>query len=187
MAYQSEKSFLKNVTVPRYDTNVPLHGLPPQYQAVVSPMNGTGFSDGNVAFLDSNHAMSNGEPMAAVRMQEQQLSSPHRSMSNSIPLPRKKIVSKNGITIPIATTPPIDYIRLLLSLAEDYFAAAHGEGSLAALARVEGELQAYYGLIATGLGCLEAVLKVELPTVRHVNNVDLNMCRILDCSHGWRR
>lgn len=58
-------------------------------------------------------------------------------------------------------TPPLDYQLLLLSLAEDYFAAAHGQGSVVALARREGELEKYYKLIATGLGCLEAVLKVR--------------------------
>ncbi len=56
--------------------------------------------------------------------------------------------------------PPVDYQLLLLSLAEDYFTAAHSEGSIVALRRRHSDTQAYYKLIATGLGCLEAALKV---------------------------
>ena len=56
-------------------------------------------------------------------------------------------------------TPPLDYQLLLLSLAEEYFAAAYGYGSMADIARRETERQSYYKMMATGLGCLEAVLK----------------------------
>lgn len=182
MAYPSERSFLKNVSVPRYVSNAPFHE---------SPMNGTGFSHANIAFLDHNHATSNYQPMDAVRLQDQQwpwLSAPsNSSMSNTIPFPQKRTASKNGVAVPIAMTPPIDYTLLLLSLAEDYFAAAYGEGSLTAVVGGEGEMQPYYGLIATGLGCLEAVLKVKLPAMRHSNGVDLKTCSISDCSPGWRR
>lgn len=196
MAYPSERSFLKNVTVPRFVTGLPFQGHPSQYQAVDSPMTGTGFPDGNVPFLDHSYAMSNYEPMDDVRLQEQQLSPasrpwpsapPNSSISIPIPPAQKKTISKNGVAVPIAATPPLDYTLLLISLAEDYFAAAHGEGSLSALVRGEGEMQAYYGLIATGLGCLEAVLKVGLPAVRHFNGANLNMRSISDYSPGWRR
>lgn len=54
--------------------------------------------------------------------------------------------------------PPIDYQTLLLSLAEDYLAAAHAEGSLKALREREIDTRRYYKLIATGLGCLETLL-----------------------------
>lgn len=55
---------------------------------------------------------------------------------------------------------PIDYQVLLLSLADDYINAAHGYGTMAALSRGEMDVEEYYKLLATGLGCLEAVLKV---------------------------
>ncbi|KAL9610314.1 MAG: hypothetical protein Q9167_004976 [Letrouitia subvulpina] len=55
--------------------------------------------------------------------------------------------------------PPIDYQVLLISLADEYFTAAHARGSVAALAQQEAETHTYYKLVATGLGCLEAVLK----------------------------
>lgn len=54
--------------------------------------------------------------------------------------------------------PPLDYQLLLLSLAEEYFAAAYGYGSMVAKTRQESDIREYYRLIATGLGCLEAVL-----------------------------
>ena len=185
----------------RYVTNVPVP-VPqphlPDIQAVESPMNrtGTGFSDTNFSFLDHNHANSNAEPMDVVRLPEQQSSSayrpwpsthPNSSILNSIPLPQQKIISKSGVAVPIAITPPLDYALLLLSLAEDYFAIAHGEGSLAGLRQGKGRMQTYYGLIATGLGCLEAVLKVNLPAEGHFNRADLNISSVSDCSPGWRR
>ncbi|KAL8855187.1 MAG: hypothetical protein Q9221_000093 [Calogaya cf. arnoldii] len=55
--------------------------------------------------------------------------------------------------------PPVDYQLLLLSLAEDYLAAAHGQGSLKALVDREINMRQYYKLVATGLSCLEVVLK----------------------------
>lgn len=60
---------------------------------------------------------------------------------------------------PLDQTPPLDYQLLLLSLAEEYFSAAYGYGSMADIARRETEMGSYYKMMATGLGCLEAVLK----------------------------
>ena len=53
---------------------------------------------------------------------------------------------------------PLDYQLLLLSLAEEYFAAAYSYSSTARSVNQEADFQEYYKLIATGLGCLEAVL-----------------------------
>lgn len=60
---------------------------------------------------------------------------------------------------PTYQTPPIDYQLLLLSLAEEYFARAYGYGSMEDIARRGTEKESYYKMMATGLGCLEAVLK----------------------------
>lgn len=54
----------------------------------------------------------------------------------------------------------IDYSALLLSLADEYFDAAHSQGRSLAISNENDELDEYYKLVATGLGCLEAVLKV---------------------------
>lgn len=67
--------------------------------------------------------------------------------------------------------PSIDYQTLLLYLADEYFDTAHGQGSSLAAASAgtgaeqqrQGDVEEYYRLIATGLGCLEVVLKVCLP------------------------
>lgn len=56
--------------------------------------------------------------------------------------------------------PGIDYQVLLLAMADEYLNAAHSHGTTVALLRREMELEEYYRLVATGLGCLEAVLKV---------------------------
>jgi hypothetical protein len=55
--------------------------------------------------------------------------------------------------------PPLDYQVLLLSLADEYLAAAHGHGMLVALAKREASADQYYKLVATGLGCIESVLQ----------------------------
>ena len=68
------------------------------------------------------------------------------------------------------TEAPVDYQLLLLSLAEEYLAAAHGMGSMAALAQRETDRHEYYKLIATGLGCMEAVLgHLKIPPEREAN------------------
>ncbi|KAH1277586.1 hypothetical protein KXW98_007486 [Aspergillus fumigatus] len=68
------------------------------------------------------------------------------------------------------TKPPIDYQVLLLSLADEYLKAAYGQGTMVALSRREMEIEEYYKLVATGLGCLEAVLKVWIASSPGYNN-----------------
>lgn len=68
---------------------------------------------------------------------------------------------------PARSEPPLDYQVLLLSLAEEYFAAAYSYGSMAGVAQQDAHMQQYYTFITTGLGCLEAVLKhFKLPPER---------------------
>lgn len=57
--------------------------------------------------------------------------------------------------------PSVDYQVLLLSLADEYLNAAHSHGTTVASSRQEMDVEEYYKLLATGLGCLEAVLKVS--------------------------
>lgn len=57
--------------------------------------------------------------------------------------------------------PSVDYQVLLLSLADEYLNAAHNHGTTVASLRKEDDVEEYYKLLATGLGCLEAVLKVS--------------------------
>ena len=75
--------------------------------------------------------------------------------------------------------PPLDYQLLLLSMAEEYFAAAYGRGSIADIIHRETEMQEYYKLIATGLGCLEALLKHYKLAPEREANVRLRYATVL--------
>jgi hypothetical protein len=75
--------------------------------------------------------------------------------------------------------PPVDYQVLLLSLADEYLNAAHRHGTKMALATRHGDLEEYYKLVATGLGCLEAVLKNWRLQPRKEALVRLRYARIL--------
>lgn len=79
--------------------------------------------------------------------------------------PRKQTQRRPKQPSKKSSKPPIDYQILLLSLADEYLSAAHSQGTMVALERREMELGEYYKLVATGLGCLEAVLKVISPFV----------------------
>ncbi|KAI1914052.1 hypothetical protein LOZ61_002471 [Ophidiomyces ophidiicola] len=54
---------------------------------------------------------------------------------------------------------PIDYQILLLSLADEYLDAAHSQGTILAASHQEADVEQYYKLVATGLCCIEAVMK----------------------------
>ncbi|GFF73422.1 hypothetical protein IFM61392_05848 [Aspergillus lentulus] len=93
----------------------------------------------------------------------------------------KKQVQRQNAQQPVQkpTKPPIDYQVLLLSLADEYLKAAYGHGTMVALSRREMEIEEYYKLVATGLGCLEAVLKNWRLQPRMEALVRLRYARIL--------
>jgi hypothetical protein len=61
--------------------------------------------------------------------------------------------------------PSVDNQQVLLSLAEEYIGAAHGLGFIAATSHNEVDSKRYYKLMATGLGCMEALLKVDIHSI----------------------
>ncbi|OQE92976.1 hypothetical protein PENNAL_c0006G10170 [Penicillium nalgiovense] len=74
--------------------------------------------------------------------------------------PSQPNAEKHGKLTPAKSTkPPVDYQVLLLSLADEYLNAAHARGTTTSLTARETDVEEYYKLVATGLGCLEAVLK----------------------------
>ncbi|KAF2146126.1 uncharacterized protein K452DRAFT_219688 [Aplosporella prunicola CBS 121167] len=79
------------------------------------------------------------------------------------PLPKLTATPRQTPTVEVRIPQPapasLDHTQLLLSLADEYIAAAHSIGSRVALARPEAEEDKYYKLMATGLGCMESVLK----------------------------
>lgn len=56
---------------------------------------------------------------------------------------------------------PSDQLGLLLALADEYLNAAHAHTTELSLLKKEAHLKQYFKLVATGLTCLEAVLKVR--------------------------
>lgn len=55
----------------------------------------------------------------------------------------------------------VDYQTLLLALADEYLNTAHSKGTIIALSNNELDLNEYYKLVATGLGCLQAAQSVR--------------------------
>ena len=58
-----------------------------------------------------------------------------------------------------SNTPHVDHQLLFLALAEEYLEAAHSSTMLEALTKGEAQLDDYYKLVSTALGCMESVLK----------------------------
>lgn len=74
------------------------------------------------------------------------------------PQPQHRVQPTQQPVKPAEPTP--DYHQLLLALADDYISAAHGMASRVAFHKREDDLEEYYKLIATGLGCMESALLV---------------------------
>ena len=174
MAPPSKSSYVKSVEIPQYNSNsggyqyqgqTPYHETikPPPYQIA---------SHNDAAFLH-NHTVPSINPgfHGVVLQQRQSLPNAFQwQEANQNGSKRKSnFTNSNGAYLAgvnsvrsNAAAPTLDYPSILPSLAEDYFAAAHDQSSLTASLRNEMETQTYHKLIATGLGCLEAVLKVNL-------------------------
>lgn len=159
MAYNSNGSYLKSVSVPRYSSDALPRGPPLRDDTARSPSN-ENIVRGNGGPLYRNSHSSIGKhasdsyQASPGRQQFQGIFAPPPSATNGLGIRGEDSARSNK------SSPPLDYQLLLLSLAEEYFAAAHDSELLDAVYRGEMEMHAYYQLIATGLGCLEALLKV---------------------------
>ncbi|OJD22220.1 hypothetical protein ACJ73_06433 [Blastomyces percursus] len=97
----------------------------------------------------------------------------HRRSKSPVKMPQPQL-------LPAAPgKPAIDCHVLLLSLADEYIDAAHSQGTALAAVREEVAIDEYYKLIATGLACLEAVLKNWKLPPRTEALVRLRYARIL--------
>ena len=159
MAYSQENPYIKNNA--QYLTS---SGKKPNGHAYINGFSG-GYTQSNHVPVNFKYAPTNGIPFQQHVAHQPR---PAQSVQVIIPSPRQtqgprstKVLS-GLVQSPSATSPslPIDYQLLLLSLAEDYFSAAHGGGAIIALWKRQSDIQAYHKLIATGLGCLEIALKV---------------------------
>lgn len=72
-----------------------------------------------------------------------------------------------------------DTAKLLISLAEEYFDAAHDLAPAAALAMTTANVETYQKLIATGLGCLDTALKRVRLAPRLEANIRLRFAAVL--------
>jgi len=159
MAYQPDPSYVAN----QYTSTYPA----PRYypQVVIGPSPSQVYQQQNYAAYQAQNSL---YVPGGNHQQQQQQQYPHPALdiANALP-PTPSSVSNVRREAEDArrkrlklSEPPLDYQVLLLSLAEDYFNAAHGQGSLVALAQRGMEMESYYKLVATGLSCLETVLKV---------------------------
>jgi hypothetical protein len=109
----------------------------------------------------------------------QRPSSEQASSSSNVPAIKKQD--------PRPPEPVIEYDLLLLSLAEEYINAAHSLGPTVALYRRSEDMDQYYQLVAMGMSCMEAVLKVSRPVLCPNQECGLTPNRNSDFSHGKRR
>ena len=166
MMYSQGRWSKQNGSASVYHRETAGQGQRTHFQGVVVPINGSPARN-NSAYKSNNHVSSTYAENDVSRYDPRSLPPSQTALFNGVPS-NGFINTQNcgAVPYPFAeqqahAAPPLDYQMLLLSLAEDYFAAAHGDGSMIALLRREMEVQRYYKLIATGLGCLEAVLKVS--------------------------
>lgn len=162
MAYQPEPSYVAN----QYTSTYPA----PRYypQVVIGPSPGQVYQQQNFAAYQAQNSLyvPGGNHQQQQQQQQRQYPPPALDIANALPSTPSSVSNVRreaddaGRKRLKLSEPPLDYQVLLLSLAEDYFNAAHGQGSLVALAQRGMEMESYYKLVATGLSCLETVLKV---------------------------
>ena len=168
MAYQPQDPYNRQAAIRQLPSNPQYEAQYPLQQSSRPTSNTYGPYHANACQANSTMAPSGGALQH--RQLIPQLQTQQRAYAVAIPAPsdpthQLAVYASNGYTGSQTMPPPppyqtpLDYQLLLLSLAEEYFAAAHGYGSMADIVRREIETQSYYKMMATGLGCLEAVLK----------------------------
>ena len=90
--------------------------------------------------------------------------------------PVKRRRSNEGNPTPACEGPSVDYQAALLALSDEYISAAYGLQTL----DTDDQLQEYHKLIATGIGCLESVLKnYRHPDARREARIRLRLALLL--------
>lgn len=167
MAYQPQDPYNRQAALQQSSSNAQYGAQYPPQQSPRPVANGYGPYNADVYQVNSNIAPIGGalqhrQPLPQSQTQQRAYSvvipAPSTSASPLAGHASNGYASSQNTSTPRHQTPPLDYELLLLSLAEEYFAAAHGYGSMADIVRRESEMQSYYKMMATGLGCLEAAL-----------------------------
>ena len=108
---------------------------------------------------------------------QQSSTSPISQSSNSAAVNGYMVQQMNGMPRRAAES-SVDYQVVLLALAEEYFEAAFGAGSNTDYGERERQTDLYFKLIATGLRCLEVVLRVG-----HAHRCEFD---VANCYKQWR-
>ena len=160
MAQISNVSYLERVAVPQYSTD-PLprrHSFQDDTARRLSNENllhGSGGPLNHGSHPSRRNHVSDTHQASAGRQQFQGVFAPALDVTD-----RPAVGAEDALRSNKSSSSSVDYQLLLLSLAEEYFSAAYAHETLDAIYRGEVEMHAYHKLIATGLGCLEALLKV---------------------------
>lgn len=142
------------------------HRIPVLYPHVVIPVQPRGVADDYQTLpLDTRPSI---QPQSAIpngrqanNVSPQYPGAPHPDISPSVQAHGLRTSPQQVIRNTIQNPDyPIDYQLLLLSLADEYLAVAHGQGPTTALSQHDQDFNDYCKLVATALGCMEALLKV---------------------------
>ncbi|KAH7089804.1 cohesin loading factor-domain-containing protein [Paraphoma chrysanthemicola] len=142
---------------------------PPKIRHVQMPVQRT--SNGGMVQMDGSHDRRsfNGRPAPPPSVPKQVQRS-HSHQENG-PRPQQRTPSTptqnqhqhraplQQQTAPQQRALPADLSVMLLSAADEYIAAARGIGALIVREKREADMRQYYKLMATGLGCMDTVLR----------------------------
>ncbi|KAN0102977.1 Cohesin loading factor [Hyaloscypha variabilis] len=107
------------------------------------------------------------------------LSHPSQYTSHGRTTSNSGAYNTNNMAPSISANTQPDTAMLLVALAEEYFQAAHEHAPAAALSMTVADVEAYGGLIATGLGCLDTALKHVKLQPRMEANIRLRYAGVL--------
>lgn len=111
----------------------------------------------------------------------QSLHTPQQRIASHVEIPimsqpPKRRRSNDGSPRPVCDGPSVDYRAVLLALSDEYIHAAYTLESL----DTDEQLEEYHKLIATGIGCLESVLKnYRHPDARMEARIRLRLASLL--------
>ena len=170
MASLAHASYVGSIDAQQH-FNASFQGHPPgkgvsQFVAAVhppsSPFSAGSYDTSVYGSVHANNTQSQVDATPAAYPQQWQQNNPNSSHAvGKSGRPPVSTGSQGSELHPESAAPPLDYPLLLISLAEDYFLAADSQRTSGVLSPQEPEIKSYYKFIATGLGCLEVVLKAS--------------------------
>jgi hypothetical protein len=165
-----------NTHTGQYQNSVPHYPQAESNMSTVPPMNGFHISSPAQLPLEQSEFINPAQLFSQPpthRAQPIQQAVHGSAASNSIPKPSSR-------TAPIQHShAPLDRPLLLMSLAEEFFSAAHDLAPAVSLSRTSENVEVYEKLISTGLGCLDTALRNVRLTPRVEANIRLRYAGVL--------